>query len=110
MGRGSRKKGAGPAEVTNEELERNLTGASVQAIRTLSGNGPEGHSASPMTPEEISSLRKGLRLSQSDFAWVLNVSLQTVQAWEQGVRRPGGAALRLLNIVRRDHRVLRHFS
>jgi len=35
-------------------------------------------------------------MSQSVFASVLNVSLRTVQAWEQGRNRPCGPALRLL--------------
>ena len=33
------------------------------------------------------------------MAAYLNVSLNTIQAWEQGVRSPGHAALRLLEII-----------
>jgi putative transcriptional regulator len=35
-------------------------------------------------------------MSQNVFASVLSVSLQTVQAWEQGRNTPCGPALRLL--------------
>jgi transcriptional regulator with XRE-family HTH domain len=38
--------------------------------------------------------------SQSSFARALNVSLELVQSWEAGRRRPQGAALRLLEMVR----------
>ena len=52
------------------------------------------------TASEIASIReKRLNLSQSLFALLLNVSLKTVQAWEQSVNKPSGAALRLLNII-----------
>jgi putative transcriptional regulator len=47
--------------------------------------------------EQIANLRQEkLRLSQNIFASVLNVSLKTVQAWEQGRNVPCGPALRLL--------------
>jgi putative transcriptional regulator len=47
--------------------------------------------------EQIANLRQEkLRLSQNIFASVLNVSLKTVQAWEQDRNTPCGPALRLL--------------
>ncbi len=47
--------------------------------------------------EQIANLRQEkLHLSQHVFASVLNVSLKTVQAWEQGRNVPSGPALRLL--------------
>lgn len=50
-----------------------------------------------MKPKEIVDLReKQLHLSQHLFALLLNVSPKTVQAWEQNLNSPGGAALRLL--------------
>ncbi|MGI9253486.1 MAG: helix-turn-helix domain-containing protein [Thermomicrobiales bacterium] len=46
-------------------------------------------------------LRDRLRLSQTLFAALLNVSDSTVQSWEQGVKLPDGASLRLLDIFGR---------
>ena len=40
-----------------------------------------------------------LHQSQASFALFLNVSIKTVQAWEQGVRVPSQAAARLLQFV-----------
>jgi len=60
----------------------------------------------PMSREEIVELRAGLNYSQSVFARVLNVSVKTVQAWEQGVRVPSDAALKLLAIAKRRPEVL----
>lgn len=51
-------------------------------------------------------LRKQLNYSQSLFARVLNVSTKTVQAWEQGVRVPSDAALKLLTIAKKHPDIL----
>lgn len=49
---------------------------------------------------EIAAFRASLGLSQPVFARALNVSPDTVRAWEQGKRVPDGAALRLLEWAR----------
>jgi putative transcriptional regulator len=46
-------------------------------------------------------------LSQQRFANVLGVSVRTLQGWEQGQRKPSGAARSLLLIARRRPDVLR---
>ena len=48
---------------------------------------------------KIVAIRHKLRMSQSVFAATLNVSMRTVQSWEQGLRTPSDASLRLLQIV-----------
>jgi putative transcriptional regulator len=53
-------------------------------------------------PKEIVSLRKDYHMSQAVFAAVVNVSVKTVQSWEQGVREPSDAALRMLQLMRRE--------
>jgi putative transcriptional regulator len=60
----------------------------------------------PMSSREIARIRKRLNYSQSIFARVLNVSTKTVQAWEQGVRVPSDAALKLLTIAKKHPEVL----
>jgi len=57
-------------------------------------------------PREIIVIRKQLRVSQPVFATLLNVPVATARSWEQGTRSPSGAALRLLDIVRRNPDVL----
>lgn len=49
--------------------------------------------------ERIATLRERLHLSQPVFAMALNVSPDTVKAWEQGKRAPDGAAARLLQLA-----------
>lgn len=53
-------------------------------------------------PDAIKSLRTRLGLSQPVFAHYFNVRKSTVAGWEQGTKRPGGVALRLLEIVQRN--------
>jgi DNA-binding transcriptional regulator YiaG/predicted RNase H-like HicB family nuclease len=55
----------------------------------------------PATPDaaRIKQIRRDMEVSQRAFAALLNVSVGTVRAWEQGVRVPDGASLRLLAIA-----------
>ena len=50
-------------------------------------------------PRKIAAIRRNLHMSQSVFAATLNVSMRTVQSWEQGLREPNEASLRLLQII-----------
>src|SRR4051812_40865565 len=50
-----------------------------------------------LRPNEISRIRHTLNVSQPVFAALLNVPLATARSWEQGKRKPSGAALRLLS-------------
>ena len=59
-----------------------------------------------MSHSDIFRLRKRLNYSQSVFARVLNVSARTVQAWEQGVREPSDAALKLLAVAEKHPEAL----
>lgn len=59
-----------------------------------------------LSKTEIVELRQRLSCSQSVFAAVLNVSVKTVQAWEQGVRVPSDAALKLLSVADKHPEVL----
>jgi len=55
-----------------------------------------------MSPEEIRELRNRERLSQPVFARYMNVSKNLVSDWERGVKKPGGPALRLLAVVKKN--------
>ncbi|MFZ6746667.1 helix-turn-helix domain-containing protein [Undibacterium sp. JH2W] len=49
-------------------------------------------------------------LSQSQFSKLLGVSVRTLQEWEQGRRKPSGAAQTLLVIAQRHPEVLRELA
>ncbi len=56
---------------------------------------------------EITQARAKSGLSQSQFAKVLGVSMRTLQEWEQGRRKPSGAARALLSIAAKRPDVIR---
>jgi len=60
----------------------------------------------PLKPSEIRSLRESLNASQTLFARLLNVSSNAVESWEQGLREPRQATLKLLHIARKNPDVL----
>jgi DNA-binding transcriptional regulator YiaG len=60
----------------------------------------------PLKPADIRSLREDLNASQALFARLLNVSSNAVESWEQGIRQPRQATLKLLHIARKNPAVL----
>ena len=77
-----------------------LEGKKKLTLRTSTIRVPAAVKA--MKPGEIHDIRVGLNLSQPLFARVLNVPVTTARSWEAGRRKPTGAALRLLDLVRRS--------
>jgi putative transcriptional regulator len=59
-----------------------------------------------MSARDIARVREKLNCSQAVFAMMLNISPKTVQAWEQGSREPGDAALKLLTIAKKYPEIL----
>ena len=53
-----------------------------------------------MPPKEIRALRARLGCTQMEFAALLNVPKITAISWENGTRKPSGAALRLLAVAK----------
>lgn len=54
-----------------------------------------------LTPKQIVQLRKRSGVSQAVFAKYLNVSVASVSQWEQGQKKPSGASLKLLTLVKK---------
>jgi putative transcriptional regulator len=53
-----------------------------------------------LSPAEIVAVRERAGVSQAVMAGFLNVAVSTVSQWERGERRPTGAALKLLHVVK----------
>ena len=49
--------------------------------------------------KQIRAIRLGLGCTQTEFAALLNVPTVTAISWENGTRKPSGAALRLLSVA-----------
>jgi DNA-binding transcriptional regulator YiaG len=55
-----------------------------------------------LKPAEIRAMRAAMNASQALFARLLNVSSNAVESWEQGIREPRQATLKLLHIARKN--------
>ena len=51
---------------------------------------------------EVKAIRAKTKLSQAQFARLLNIEVSTLRNWEQGHRKPQGPARALLKAVDRD--------
>jgi len=60
----------------------------------------------PLKPADIRALRASLNASQALLARLLNVSSNAVESWEQGIREPRQATLKLLHLARKNPGVL----
>ncbi len=58
-------------------------------------------------PLDIKAIRQRFGLSQSRFAAMMGISTSTLRNWEQGRRRPRGAARILLEIASRNPQAVR---
>ena len=54
--------------------------------------------------------RQSVNLTQKEFARLLNVSVDSVQDWEQGRRSPRGAAKTLLQVAKQHPEVLERIA
>ena len=52
-------------------------------------------------PVDVSALRKHMGMTQEQFAARFGFSVATLRHWERGDRTPRGAALVLLNVIKR---------
>lgn len=68
-------------------------------LRHISQN--EIPTAKPVTADDIRKIREKARMSQAVFARHLNVTTGYVSQLERGTKLPTGAALALLNVIRR---------
>jgi putative transcriptional regulator len=87
-----------------EALARHAAGKEKLTLRTNSLTLPPR--IKPFKAGEIVAIRVQLAVSQAVFAGLLNVPKVTEISWEKGRRKPNGAALRLLDLVRKRPNIL----
>lgn len=59
------------------------------------------------TGDDIVALRRFVGPSQARFAGAVGISVHTLRNWEQGRRKPEGAAIALLRIAARHPKIVR---
>lgn len=87
------------------EAKRDVWQEVLEGVREIKAGGGRRNKAEPKSRVIRARLKSGL--SQSEFAAVLGVSKRTLEQWEQGRRKPSGAARTLLKIAERHPEVLR---
>ena len=94
-----------PKALKKWEASRDLAAEIAQSVREMKA-GKAAREHRTKIPEALEA-RLVSGLSQQRFADVLGVSARTLQEWEQGRRKPSGAARSLLVIAKRMPEVLR---
>lgn len=87
------------------EADRDVWREVLEGVREIKAGGGKRKKVEPRSRVVRARLNSGL--SQADFAAVLGVSKRTLEQWEQGRRKPSGAAQTLLKIAERHPEVLR---
>lgn len=70
-------------------------------------NKVEEASTTKVTQNDVVAARQKSGLSQTQFARALQISVRTLQGWEQGRRHPSGAARALIQIALRHPEVIK---
>lgn len=97
------KKVSGKA-LTEFQAGRDVWQEVLDGIREIKAGGGKRTNMVPGSRVVRARLKSGL--SQAQFAAVLGVSKRTLEQWEQGRRKPSGAARTLLKIAERYPEVL----
>ena len=92
-------------ELLERDAKRNIGEELLQAVRDIKTGKVGRVSTLEVSPLAMARLKIGL--SQSEFAKMLGVSLRTLQEWEQGRRKPSGAAKSLITIAIKKPEVIK---
>lgn len=86
------------------EAERDIWQEVLDGVREIKAGGGKRSRVQPTS--HLVQVRLSSGLSQAQFAAALGASKRTLEQWEQGRRKPSGAARTLLKIVKRHPEVL----
>ena len=59
-----------------------------------------------LVQEDIKQIRKSLNISQTQFAYILNINVGTLRNWEQGISKPTDAGKSLIQIAEKYPEIL----
>jgi len=89
-----------------KELFDELLKSVKEAAAIERGNAKPSRTFEVKTANDVVRVRNRLGLSQNKFARLLGISENTLQNWEQGRRKPAGAAKVLLKVAARHPQVI----
>ena len=92
------------SSMTGRELGEKL----LESVRQMKADKAARRTSVELSP--IVAARNASGFSQAQFAALLGVSVRTLQEWEQGRRKPSGAAITLLRIAETHPEVLQELA
>lgn len=88
-----------------DELFDELVESVREGAVVLRGEVPPGRQFE-IEATDVKDIRESFNISQREFAGLLGISADTVQNWEQGRRKPRGAAQVLLMVAKKHPEAL----
>ncbi len=90
-----------PRLMTDTELEdyeatRDIEAEILQGVDDMLANNAARRTV--ITETDVALARRKAQLTQEQFSKILGISKRTLESWEQGVRRPSGAATSLIKL------------
>jgi putative transcriptional regulator len=95
-------------KTSSKSSKRDIWQEVLDGVREIKGGGGKRASVEPRS--QIVRARLGTGLTQEQFAVLLGVSRRTLEQWEQGRRKPSGAAQTLLRVAERHPELLRELA
>lgn len=92
-------------ELIERDKQRDLGAELLESIQQMKAG--QKAAVHQVQVSEVSAARHKIGLSQTAFAELMGVSKRTLQEWEQGRKKPSGAANSLLRIAIKRPDVLR---
>jgi len=96
------------SELNTRDAKRDIGAELLASVREMKAES-RARTHQPVV-SEVARARLASGLSQAAFAALLGVSVRTLQDWEQGRRKPSGAAKTLLKIAERHPEVLQELA
>lgn len=90
------------------EAGRDIWQEVVEGVREIKAGRGKRFRVEPRSPIVQARLKAGL--TQTQFAALLGVSRRTLEQWEQGRRKPSGAAKTLIRVAQLHPEILRQIA
>ena len=89
------------------KLGKDLIAGMKEAVAYMEGRPARGTRVHVSVTPNVKKIRKTLKMSQSEFARAFSIPLNTVQNWEQGLRRPDAPAAAYLRVIARHPKTVK---